>query len=231
MLNNWLKNVQFRRRCVLCSCLHYERVDICPVCFTDLAWLEGAQCLSCALPVSHNTDLCGRCLVNPPFYDKTRAVFEYTGGVEWLIQQLKFHGKLIPGHILGQLIADQLTERLKSSSIELMIPVPLHTKRIRERGFNQTVELFRNLSRNLAIPMDVKSGERRVFTDKQSGLSAHQRQKNIKGAFHFRRVISAKRVVIVDDVMTTGSTVNELARLLKVQGVEYVEVWVCARTP
>jgi len=206
-------------------------MDICPSCFSDLAWLESAQCLSCALPVSNNIDLCGRCLVNPPYYDKTQAVFEYKGEVEWLIQQLKFHGKLIPGHVLGLIIADQLTERLKSSSIEVMIPVPLHVKRIRERGFNQTVELFRSLSKRLAIPMDVTNGERRVFTDKQSGLSAKQRQKNIKGVFHFQRAISAKRVAIVDDVMTTGSTVNELARLLKAQGVEYVEVWVCARTP
>ncbi len=230
-MNKWLKNIQFGRRCVLCSCFHHNKVDICPSCFADLSWLDGAQCLSCALPASNNVALCGRCLVSPPFYDKTQAVFEYKGEVEWLIQQLKFNGKLIPGYILGQLIADQLTERLKSSSIELMMPVPLHIKRIRERGFNQTVELFRSLSRRLAISMDVTSGERRVFTDKQSGLSAHQRQKNIKGAFHFPRVISAKRVAIVDDVMTTGSTVNELARLLKAQGVEYVEVWVCARTP
>lgn len=230
-MNKWLKNVQFRRRCVLCSCFHHGDVDICPVCFANLAWFDGAQCLSCALPVSDNVELCGRCLVNPPFYDKTQAVFEYKGEVEWLIQQLKFHGKLIPGHILGQLIADQLTARLKSSPIELILPVPLHFKRIRERGFNQTVELFRCLSKRLEIPLDVKTCKRIIFTDKQSGLNSRQRQKNIKGAFHFPRAVSAKRVAIVDDVMTTGSTVNELARLLKAQGVEYVEVWVCARTP
>ena len=216
---------------MLCTCFHHENVDICPVCFANLSWFDGPQCLSCALPVSDDVELCGRCLVNPPFYDKTQAVFEYKGEVEWLIQQLKFHGKLIPGHILGQLIADQLTARLKSSPIELILPVPLHVKRIRERGFNQTVELFRCLAKRLEIPLDVKTCERIIFTDKQSGLKSHQRQKNIKGVFHFPRTISAKRVAIVDDVMTTGSTVNELARLLKAQGVEYVEVWVCARTP
>jgi len=216
---------------VLCSSFHHGNVDICPVCFEGLAWFDGAQCLSCALPVSDNVELCGRCLITPPFYDKTRAVFEYKGEVEWLIQQLKFHGKLIPGHILGQLIADQLTAQLKSSPIELMIPVPLHVKRIRERGFNQTVELFRCLSRRLKLPMDVKSCERTIFTDKQSGLSSRQRQKNIKGVFHFSHAVRAKRVAVVDDVMTTGSTVNELARLLKDQGVEHVEIWVCARTP
>lgn len=234
ILNGWLKNIQYRpfkRRCVLCSGSHNAKVDLCPACLAGLTWLNGAQCKGCALPVPGNIELCGRCLNKTPFYDKTQAVFEYKNEVEWLIQQLKFKGKLIPGHILSQLIADRLAEQLKSSCIELMIPVPLHVKRIRARGFNQSVELFAHLAQRLALPMDVRSCQRKTFTEQQSGLNRQQRDKNIKNAFYFQRRIDAKNIAIVDDVMTTGSTVNELARVLKAQGADHVEVWVCARTP
>jgi len=113
---------------------------------------------------------------------------------------------------------------------EIIIPVPLHRTRLRERGFNQALEIARPIARSLSIPVDYKSCERVRKTSAQSLLPAAERRKNIKGAFRVTRPIAARHVAILDDVMTTGHTVQELAATLRKAGVERIDVWVVART-
>ena len=112
---------------------------------------------------------------------------------------------------------------------DIIIPVPLHKQRLQQRGFNQAVEIGRTLSRSLGVTLDLRSCIRVRPTPEQSGLAARQRKTNIKGAFQIKGDVKAKRIVILDDVMTTGSTVSELANRLIVQGAQRIDVWVCAR--
>jgi ComF family protein len=114
---------------------------------------------------------------------------------------------------------------------QLLIPVPLHPGRLRERGYNQALELARPLSRRLAIPLDYLSCRRTRPTQAQSELPMKERRKNVRGAFQVKGEIPARHVALIDDVVTTGSTVTELTRLLKRHGVRRVQVWTLARTP
>jgi ComF family protein len=156
------------------------------------------------------------------------AAYRYAEPLSGLIQGYKFNQRLQNGRLLAGLMLRQLVERLEPLP-ELLIPVPLHTSRVRERGFNQSKELGQLLGRKLGMPMDYSIVRRCRATQAQTGLSAKERQHNIKGAFEVIGQVSARRVALVDDVMTTGSTVNELARCLKRSGVHEVEVWVVAR--
>ncbi len=112
---------------------------------------------------------------------------------------------------------------------ELIIPVPLHHARYRSRGFNQAIEISRPLSATLKIPMDNHAVKRIINTSSQSELHAKERHKNIRGAFQVKKAINAKHIAIIDDVITTGSTVTELAKVLKRAGVKRVDVWSFAR--
>jgi Predicted amidophosphoribosyltransferases len=112
---------------------------------------------------------------------------------------------------------------------EIIIPVPLHPQRFRERGFNQSIEIAKSLSRHLNIPIDTQSCIRKRNTLHQIDLPARQRQSNMKQAFKVKQPMKARHIAILDDVMTTGSTVNELAKVLKQSGVNRVDIWVCGR--
>ncbi len=147
-----------------------------------------------------------------------------------MVSSFKFNESLKHGRLLGQLLAQRL-EETEAESPELLIPVPLHRKRLRERGFNQALELCRPIGQQLGIPIDFRSCIRSKETLHQADLKLRERKKNLQGAFSMARPISAKTVALVDDVMTTGNTLRVLATLLKKHGVERVFVWSVARTP
>jgi ComF family protein len=149
--------------------------------------------------------------------------------VRRLVQELKFRNKLHLARLLGQLMGSRLAAQ--EAGVELIIPVPLHRKRLCERGYNQALELAHAMAKQLNVPIDMESCVRTRATAAQSELSSEQRQKNVRGVFSLRKPIAAKTVAIVDDVMTTGATVTELARVLRQSGVQEVQVWVCARAP
>lgn len=215
----------FPYRCLACAA-PAEMRDLCKDCHHDLIPCRPA-CKCCALPLTEDGLLCGECQRQPPFFDRTIAAFHYQGIMAWLIQGLKFRGKLIHANLLSELLGAALVPHIESPP-QLLLPVPLHRSRLRERGYNQAVELARPIAKKWSIPMRYP-GQRIVATDNQSGLSRNQRRKNVKNAFHISLPPDITRVAIVDDVMTTGSTVNELARVLKQSGAVHVEVWVCAR--
>ena len=200
-------------------------MDLCADCRADLPY-HGHACVSCALPLSTG-EVCGACLRRPPPHRRARSLFTYREPAIPLILRAKYHGKLDAVRILGGMMAEAAVAWAPPP--EVLIPVPLHRSRLRERGYNQALELARPIARRLRIPIDAKSCVRIRPTAAQTGLPAAERARNVRGVFALRGPLEAKRVAIVDDVMTTGHTVAELARVLRKAGVEEVSVWVCAR--
>ncbi len=144
-----------------------------------------------------------------------------------LITSLKFGAHYKNARLLGLLLADHLKQTAQSP--DLILPIPLHKARYRQRGFNQAIEIAKTVSKELQIPLDLSSCLRHRDTPHQTALTAKQRRKNMKNAFLIVNPVLAQHIAILDDVMTTGSTAHELASLLKKEGVGRVDVWVCAR--
>jgi ComF family protein len=143
---------------------------------------------------------------------------------------LKFNDKLAYASLLGLIMADSLVPQIEVLP-DVIVPVPLHRVRLRERGYNQALELSRPIAKALGVPIDIKHCNRLRSTSIQSLLPANERQKNVKGAFEFNNERKFSSVAIVDDVMTTGHTINELTKAILQSGVAEVFVWVCARAP
>ena len=231
-VNNWLSHMQswlLPDVCVLCGTVPVDKAGVCNDCAADLPRPRMA-CARCGVPLASDDVVCGRCLNRPPLFDRVCYPFLYDGPVVHLVHALKFNGKLHLSRTLGELLADHIVDRHPALP-ERLVPVPLHPRRLRERGFNQALEVARRVSRRLDIPLDFRSCTRTRFTPAQSSLPAKERQRNVKGTFSVAPDMTARHVVIVDDVMTTGATANELARTLKKAGVTRVDVWVCAHAP
>ncbi len=226
---NWLNSVQqllYPPHCRLCAARGEGGLDICLECLGDLPWLTPG-CSLCALPLARDDEsYCGGCLARPPAFDRVVAPLRYTAPVDYLIGALKFRGSLAAGRLLGSLLALHLQHDGEALP-QLLIPVPLHRQRLRQRGFNQARELCRPLTASLGIPAAALLARRRD-TPAQRELSASARRRNIRGAFTLTGPVP-DHVAIVDDVMTTGSTVDEIARLLRSGGAQRIEVWVPAR--
>lgn len=238
-MNQWIKNIQHKVAegvmppvCVLCGEVGSRSAlggrDLCSGCRQALPW-TASQCVRCALPLSATAieALCGRCQVQPPAFESCLSPFRYHTPLDHLLQGLKFNGRLAQARLLGELMAEWLGSVVESPPGQL-IPVPLHADRLRERGFNQALELARPIARYFGLSLNARGVRRILATPPQSDLSRKQRLKNIRGAFEVVQPVSA-HVAIIDDVMTTGSTADELAKTLLRAGAERVEVWVCAR--
>lgn len=231
-VNNWINIIQdrlFPPTCILCGNAGIDNLDICACCRRRLP-LNTYCCALCgesfSAPVAELT-LCGRCLQEKPVFDKTFAPFTYNDEISYLNSQLKFGAQFKIARLLGSLLAEEL------KSIEQLpnciIPMPLHSARYHERGFNQALEIGKCVASCLRIEINHRACVRRKDTPHQTGLSAKQRRQNIRNAFAMINPVAASHVAILDDVMTTGATANELAKVLKKAGVKRVDVWVCAR--
>lgn len=222
----------FPPTCILCGAPGALARDLCGGCAAELP--RNRQCCArCALPLDgHLPDgvLCGLCQRRAPPYDRCIAALRYENPVPTLVGAAKFRGRLNAARLLGQLLADRV--RCEPGPWpQVLIPVPLHPSRLGERGYNQALEIARVLARELALPIDNHVCERVAATAPQAGLDEHARRRNIRGAFAVRGPFHWSHVVILDDVVTTGSTVAELARVLRGAGARRVEVWAAARTP
>lgn len=225
----WLQTLLFPPHCRLCDAAVGAGLNLCPACRDDLPWL-GAHCSCCAcpLPTAHPDTHCGRCQRRPPAFNATTALFHYRPPVDYLIRRLKFSHELGLGPLLAGLLAQHLNVR-NTPLPDLLVPVPLHYARLRERGFNQATELARRLGRELGIRHDPRLCTRHRNTRPQSLLPVTARRLNLRNAFSITGTLPAAHVAIIDDVMTSGHTSDELARTLKRAGAECVEVWVIAR--
>jgi ComF family protein len=205
------------------ACRGRARAVLCDACRAELPRLGAELCPSCALP-SPAAALCGRCLAEPPDYDATVAVLAYDFPADALLHALKFRGELSLAPFLAGLMKEQLGSHER---IDRVIPVPLSAARLRERGYNQAVELARHL---LPGKMDFSSCVRERDAVPQMELPWAERQRNVRGAFGCKRGLAGASVAVVDDVMTTGATLAEMARTLKRAGAARVVNWVVART-
>lgn len=236
MIYNWLKNNLFKqipKQCLLCLCPTHNNHLLCANCERDLP-KNTDHCLICAAPFAASQTneirlVCGQCQKKPPAYQTSVIPHLYASPLKQLITELKFHNNLSYVPLLAQVFINSLSHR-KNNLPDCIIPVPLHTKRLRERGFNQALELASLIANQLNIPLDYSLCRRNKATPYQSGLSAKERIRNLKNAFAISKLHQYKHVAIFDDVVTTGTTVNELARELKKSGVETIEVWAIART-
>ncbi len=211
--------------CLLCGALSWDGL-CCKACNSELPRLSAAHCPSCALPTPTG-EVCGRCLQHPPAFDHAVAAFSYSFPIDQLIKALKFHERLI----LIDFLADELASRTTIKP-DYLIAIPLHPTRLRERGFNQSQLLAARISKRLGIPLLTEACQRVRDTPPQSSLPWKERDKNMRDAFAVSSSADFvdSHVAIVDDVMTTGASLGELARTLKKAGAREVSVWVVART-
>ncbi len=219
---------KIKSACVLCGEMTEQEVSLCSECRNDLPVVEYS-CEKCGLPLSvSDQSLCGQCLQLKPVVDYTHSVFYYESPIDYLIGKMKYEGDLSCAAILGDLLLKSVKDIKQTPDV--LVPVPLHNKRLVKRGFNQSLEISRAVSKQLKIPLDTQYVRRVKPTVAQQTLNLKQRKQNIKGCFEVQAKHQLyKHVVLVDDVITTGSTVNELATALKEGGVEKVGVWSIAR--
>lgn len=225
-----LLNTVYPPRCTLCGADGFDDKDLCLECLLALPW-NRMFCQQCALPLPDDSSdgaICGKCLKRTPHFSRSLSLFRYEGDVTSLVHQLKFNEKLRISRLLGEMLSDYIDINYVDLP-DVIVPVPLSSKRLRQRGFNQSIEIARPLARRYDITLDTISVKRTRDTQSQTGLDRKQRGKNIHGAFEIVRSLGVQHVAIVDDVVTTTSTVSELSRVLKRSGVKRVDVWSIAR--
>ena len=228
----WLTRALWPANCILCGGAGDGDIDLCRDCAADLPRNESA-CAVCAeaLPAaaSGGPSVCGPCLREPPPFCSSLVPFRFAYPMDHLVRGLKFRNELPCGRVLGQLFADCLLARSEPLP-EAIVPVPLAPRRYRQRGYNQASELALAIRRAAGVAVKSDVAIRQRETAEQAGLDRKARRRNVTGAFAAVAPLDARHVAILDDVVTTGSTVRELAKVLRQAGAQRIEVWGIART-
>ena len=232
-----LFNKALAQPCLLCASYQGGKFGVCNGCTQQLPWFKAPQCKVCGLVSQH--DICGACLSAQPSIDQTHAVFTYDYPLNHLLQQFKYQEALsisrLFAHVLQQKIAQNKTLSAlingeNQPNIDLIIPMPMHPQRLKIRGFNQAHEIAKPVAKALNIPLEPHLCQRVKLTPPQASLPLKDRVTNIRGAFECNKNLEGLNIAIIDDVMTTGASLNELAKTLKKAGAARVECWVIART-
>ncbi len=227
-IEQWL----FPHICSICGETTTEDIDLCALCKHSLPWLEE-RCFRCGLFIDAGVDsvYCQYCITSPPSFDRLCALFSYDPPVTRLIAGLKFGGKLANGRVLGELLAEQveLSWYKNRSKPEVILPVPLHSSRLRSRGFNQALELLWPLKKYSNIPILYNVCLRVRKTPSQLQFNKGRRIRNMNKAFQLVTPLPYEHVAIMDDVVTTGSTVKAMAKMLKDSGIQTVDIWCICR--
>lgn len=209
--------------CLLCAADSSGSL-LCPDCESDLPGLPAKLCPQCGIETTLG-ERCGACLKEPPAFTRTIALFRYDFPVDRLIQALKYSHQLP----LAAWFGSCLSREILAAEHDLILPLPLHPSRLQTRGFNQSAEIARAISSALGIPMNASCLIRTRPTPPQAALPLKERARNVRGAFECSADLGGKRVLLVDDVMTTGSTLRECARILKLHGAAQITAVVAAR--
>jgi ComF family protein len=231
-----IADVVFPPRCTACGSVLDEPDGrpFCPTCFSLIRNIESPLCPCCGIPLPDREGadhFCGECLRAHPPFSSARAVARYESVLLDAIHGFKYRGRITDGEVLGKMMADYRYHQFDISAYTLIVPVPLHRRRLRERGFNQAVILAREIAGRFSLPIDLRSLRRRVYTEPQVGLGKGHRTANVRGAFDVGdgKRIEGQKIVLVDDVYTTGGTVRECAGILMKNKAAEVAVLTLAR--
>ena len=231
-----IADIVFPSRCAICGVVLKtdKNLPFCYTCFSRINLIQSPLCTRCGIPFSgHDTGdhLCGDCLTSEVYFSEARAVGRYETTMLEAIHRFKYRGNTSVGKNLGKLMADFACQALDINDYSLIMPAPLHPKRLRERGFNQSVILARAISERFSIVLDFTTLRRRINTKPQVSLGKKERELNVRGVFEVsdEGKIRGEKIIIVDDVYTTGSTVKECARVLAAGKAAKVAVLTIAR--
>ncbi|MFK8027267.1 MAG: ComF family protein [Gammaproteobacteria bacterium] len=217
--------------CCMCGGQKQTHIGVCHACIMHLPWcFNEPLCSICGLPLAGSKSartICGICQHSPPYYDHIHANFWYQAPIDRLISDYKYQNQWQNAQTLIDLSAVSLANILKAG---LVIPMPSHPMRIRQRGFNAVYELIKLLSKKVTFNYELNAVIRSKNTDTQTGKLKPQRRKNVKGAFNIIKPLEYEHVIIFDEVVTTAATVNELSYCLKQAGIKRVTVCAIART-
>lgn len=225
----------FVPHCAACDVRVEPGVALCATCEVSLYEL-GAACPRCAEPLPHaggGAVACERCRAAPPPFSSAHAPYRYGGELAWALQRLKYEGRADIARTLAPLLAPALARVVAQTGVDLAVPVPLHWRRLSSRGFNQAALLLGHAARGLTLEVDRASLRRGRATAAQSGLRLRQRADNVAGAFAVPRRrwarVAGRRVLCMDDVMTTGATLGACAQALLAAGAREIVVFCAAR--
>ncbi len=220
--------------CLLCGKLLPSTSDqqyICISCQGTMPSLGDAHCILCCrpFPKATSTHLCGPCLKRPPHFSKVHAACAYQDGTKEAIHRLKYRNQVTLAKPLGEILGQAVSIAENDLLPDCIVPVPLHPSRLKDRGYNQALEIARPLAHKFQIPIDNKLLQRSRKTAQQQGLSAIERRNNLRNAFTLTASASTRKILLIDDVMTTGETVRECCRILNLGGAKDVQVAVVGR--
>ena len=211
--------------CLLCSATA-SHGNLCEGCRTELPYLPAERCPRCAAPSLHS-QICGTCLAHPPHYDRVLCACAYAFPLDRVILRFKFSSYLAAAPLLAELLAGAVDP---ADLPDVIVPMPLSEERLRSRGFNQALELARLLARFTGIRLALQGCVRVRHDEAQSALPFARRSRNVRGAFVCLEDFGGLSVAVVDDVLTTGATLNEVALVLRRAGAARVQGWIAART-
>jgi len=221
--------------CFICGKVLQDNKNllICKSCIEQLPFIKEPFCSMCGMPFFGDTmsHICGRCQKEPFHFDRARSIFVFEREIKKAIYCLKYNSRPLISSTLGILFTQYAQNLISKDDYDVVVPVPLHKSRLRQRGFNQSIFLAKRLAKSLNIEVDLLRLKRIKDTKPQTQLSERERKINVKGAFLCidKEYFNNKRVLLVDDVFTTGATVNECARILKSSGAKTVDVLTLAR--
>ncbi len=225
-------------RCVVCEQISALRSDIlptpiCPDCESDFFSTDTRRCERCAISMSTASlaRTCGRCVANPPHFDATIALADYVSPVDGMVVALKFTARLDLANFFGRLLAQRVSAQPLRMPSNLIIPVPLAFERLQQRGFNQSHQIARVFAAATGERLAVDRLIRVRHTPPQQSLKLAERHRNVRNAFAVEGSLTGNTIYVIDDVMTSGSTLDEIARVLKLAGAARVVNLVVARTP
>ncbi len=229
-LFNKIQTLFFPYLCCLCEGYSGRNQDLCEYCYPKLPWIED-RCYRCGLKLLKKDEaiFCEKCTESPPTFERLCAVFGYEPPIIQMVTGLKFGSQLAYGRVLGEIFAEKVYKWYQNDHLpEAVLPVPLHKKRLRQRGYNQSLELLQPFIKQSKIPLLLQSCERVRATKPQSGLCVENRRQNIQKSFVLKRAILQKHIAVMDDVVTTGSTINALCDVLK-ESVDRIDIWCICR--
>ncbi len=224
----------FPERCLICNKGPVDSQGICEYCLSSIKYISSPACSKCGIPFNSDAGedhLCGICLTSKVHFSKARAVGFFEGVLQEAIHQFKYNRKTILAKPLGDFMVNCNRDSIDFKAYDFLVPVPLHPRRLRERGFNQALSLAKRIAKRCGVPVDYLSLKRVRWEKPQINLSRKERERNVRGAFAFydRGKLSKNRVLLIDDVCTSGATVNECARVLMEAGTRRVDVLTLCR--